>query len=104
MTGHIDWFLAASEEASGLKDRLPVMVDDHLLDVGATNTCLTLACIHEHLPNIDLAPTVSEGFAGAPKTTEELYELADSYMPAIRSLLWSVQFDSLPYIFGSHVY
>ena len=79
-------------------------VDHHLLDFGATNACLALACVHEHLSDTDLIPVVSGGFADATKTTEELHELIDSYLPAIRSFLWPVWFDLLQYIVGSRMY
>ena len=66
----------------------------------AIGACLSLACIHEHLPDIDLTPTVFEGFAGTTKTTEELHELADLYLPVVLSLLWYVWFNPLPYVLG----
>ena len=72
VTSHIDWFLAASEEARDLEDRLGMTVGYHLLDVGATDAYLALASAQEDFPDIDLIPTVSEGFADATRTTEEL--------------------------------
>ena len=79
-------------------------VSNHLLDVGATSACLALAYVHKHLLDTDLILTVSEGFADVRMTTEELHELAYSYMLVVRSLLWSGRFNPLPYVFGSRVY
>lgn len=87
MTSHVDWLLASSEKASGLEVRLRMMTGDHLLDIGATSACLAIACVHEHLLDTNLIPAISEGFIDATKTTEELHELANSYMPTIHSLL-----------------
>ena len=81
MNGHVDWFLAASEEANGLEGKLRMMVGNHLLDVGATVTCLALAYVCEHLLDIDLILAIFEGFASTMTTTKELHELSNSYMP-----------------------
>ena len=78
-----------------------MMVGDHLLDVRTTSAYLALACVHEHFLDIDLIPVVSEDFVGSMKTTEEFHDLADLYLPAVCTLLLSVRFESLPYVFGS---
>ena len=77
MNSHVEWFLAAFEEAGGLEQRIRETVGDHLFEVGVSSACLALACVSDHFPDLDLLPAVSVGFQGTRMTSEELDARAD---------------------------
>ena len=64
MSGHVEWFLAASEEAGVLEQRIHEAAEDHLFEVRVSSACLALACVSNHFPDLDLLPVVGADFEG----------------------------------------
>ena len=99
--GYVECFLAASEEARGLEQRIRETVRDHIFDVGVSGACLALAYVNDHFPDMDLLSADGAGFEGTQVTTGELGVGADLFFCVVRSCLWTVWFNPLRGIFGS---
>ncbi|XP_062179953.1 peroxidase 1-like [Phragmites australis] len=95
MTGHVDWYLAASEEAGDLERKLRETVGDHLFKARVTSAYLALVYVRDHIPDLDLTSVVAASFGRIQRSTEELGALTDSFLYAACSFLWTVQFDPL---------